>query len=52
MADSTTNSMKPTSSLRYAAGMFGTSIPVNMFKIYAAFFYVDKLWLITPPSIP
>lgn len=31
---------KQTSSLRYAVGMFGTSIPINMFKTYAAAFYV------------
>lgn len=31
---------KKTSSLRYAVGMFGTSIPINMFKTYAAAFYV------------
>lgn len=30
--------------------MFGTSIPVNMFKTYAAFFYVDRLGLITTPQ--
>ena len=46
MEDVKTNSMKPTSPLRYAVGMFGTSIPVNMFKTYAAIFYVDKLGLI------
>ena len=45
-----TCSMQPTSPLRYAVGMFGTSIPVNMFKTYAAFFYVDKLGLITTPK--
>lgn len=28
------------SSFRYAVGMFGTSIPINMFKTYAAAFYV------------
>jgi GPH family glycoside/pentoside/hexuronide:cation symporter len=39
--------VKKTSKLRYAAGMFGTSIPVNMFKTYAAIFYVDKLGLST-----
>lgn len=50
MADSTTNSMKTTNPLRYAVGMFGTSIPVNMFKTYAAFFYVDRLGLITTPQ--
>ena len=31
---------KKTSSFRYAIGMFGTSIPINMFKTYAAAFYV------------
>ena len=45
-----TCSMQPTSPLRYAVGMFGTSIPVNMFKTYAAFFYVDRLGLITTPQ--
>lgn len=29
-----------TSPFRYAIGMFGTSIPINMFKTYAAAFYV------------
>ena len=47
-----TCSMQPTSPLRYAVGMFGTSIPVNMFKTYAAFFYVDRLGLITTPLNP
>lgn len=37
-------------SLRYAVGMFGTSIPINMFKTYAAIFYVDRLGLITTPQ--
>jgi len=31
---------KRTKPFRYAIGMFGTSIPVNMFKTYAAAFYV------------
>jgi GPH family glycoside/pentoside/hexuronide:cation symporter len=31
----------------YAVGMFGTSIPINMLKTYAAFFYVDSLGLKT-----
>ncbi len=35
--------MKPTKPFRYAIGMFGTSIPINMFKVYAAIFYVDML---------
>lgn len=38
---------KKTSPLRYAFGMFGTSIPINMFKAYAIAFYVDKLSAIT-----
>ncbi len=40
-------SVKKTSPFRYAFGMFGTSIPVNMFKTYAAIFYVDSLGLST-----
>lgn len=39
--------VKRTGKLRYAVGMFGTSIPINMFKTYAAIFYVDKLGLST-----
>jgi GPH family glycoside/pentoside/hexuronide:cation symporter len=31
----------------YAIGMFGTSIPINMLKTYAAIFYVDRLGLKT-----
>lgn len=38
-------SFRKTSPLRYAVGMFGTSIPINMFKTYAAIYYVDKLGL-------
>lgn len=38
---------KVTSPFRYAIGMFGTSIPINMFKTYAAIFYVDMLGLST-----
>ncbi len=41
---------KKTNPLRYAVGMFGTSIPINMFKTYAAYFYVDSLGLITTPQ--
>jgi GPH family glycoside/pentoside/hexuronide:cation symporter len=36
-----------TSPFRYAIGMFGTSIPINMFKAFAAKFYVDGLGLTT-----
>ncbi len=38
---------KKTHPLRYAIGMLGTSIPINMFKTYAAAFYIDQLKLIT-----
>src|SRR5690554_6290146 len=38
---------KRTSPFRYAIGMFGTSIPINMFKTYAAIYYVDRLGLST-----
>jgi len=34
-------------SFNYAVGMFGTSIPINMLKTYAAFYYVDLLGLTT-----
>jgi len=34
-------------SFNYAVGMFGTSIPINMLKTYAAFYYVDRLGLTT-----
>lgn len=39
--------VKKTRPLRYAVGMFGTSIPINMLKTYAAIYYVDKLGLNT-----
>jgi hypothetical protein len=35
-------------SFNYAVGMFGTSIPINMLKTYAAIFYVDRLGMTTP----
>ncbi len=34
-------------SFNYAVGMFGTSIPINMLKTYAAIYYIDKLGLTT-----
>ena len=34
-------------SFNYAVGMFGTSIPINMLKTYAAIYYVDSLGLTT-----
>ena len=33
--------------INYAIGMFGTSIPINMLKTYAAIYYVDKLGVTT-----
>ena len=35
-------------SFNYAVGMFGTSIPINMLKTYAAIFYIDSLGMTTP----
>ena len=34
-------------SFNYAIGMFGTSIPINMLKAFAAFYYIDRLGLTT-----
>ena len=31
----------------YAVGMFGTSIPINMLKTYAAIYYIDRLGMTT-----
>jgi len=36
-----------TNPFRYAVGMFGTSVPINMFKTYAAAFYVMGLGVTT-----
>jgi len=36
-----------TKPFNYSVGMFGTSIPINMLKTYAAIYYVDKLGLTT-----
>ncbi len=47
MEEKSSIATKVTSSFRYAIGMFGTSIPINMFKTYAAVFYVDGLGLNT-----
>lgn len=38
---------RPTKPINYAIGMFGTSIPINMFKTYAFSFYVVQLSAIT-----
>lgn len=37
--------VKKTSPYRYGFAMFGTSLPINMFKSFAAIFYVDTLGL-------
>lgn len=50
MDETASEDRRATKPIRYAAGMFGTSIPINMFKTYAAFFYIDKLGLITTPQ--
>lgn len=39
--------IRKTNSFRYAFGMFGTSIPINMFKTFATSFYVDTISAIT-----
>ncbi len=39
--------MSQTKPFNYSIGMFGTSIPINMLKTYAAIFYVDKLGMTT-----
>ena len=36
-----------TKPFNYSVGMFGTSIPINMLKTYAAIYYVDKLGMTT-----
>ena len=36
-----------TKPFNYAIGMFGTSIPINMLKTYAAIYYVDQLGMTT-----
>jgi len=39
--------VRPTKPINYAIGMFGTSIPINMFRTYAFVFYVVYLSAIT-----
>ncbi len=36
---------------RYAVGMFGTSLPINMFITYMAFFYLDELGVLESTQI-
>jgi GPH family glycoside/pentoside/hexuronide:cation symporter len=38
---------RPTKPINYAVGMFGTSIPINMFRTFAFIFLVDYLSAIT-----
>ena len=40
-------SQASTKPFNYSIGMFGTSIPINMLKTYAAIYYVDKLGMTT-----
>ncbi|MEE4194797.1 MAG: MFS transporter, partial [Anaerolineae bacterium] len=40
--------LKRAKTFNYAVGMFGTSIPINMLKTYAAIYYVDQLGMTTP----
>ena len=41
----TENTLRKVKPARYGFAMFGTSIPINMFKSFAAIFYVDLLGL-------
>ncbi len=45
MTTTNTSPLKKTTPFRYGFGMFGTSLPINMFKSFAAIFYVDMLGL-------
>ncbi len=39
--------MRPTAPARYAVGMFGTSLPINMFTAFMAYFYINDLGMST-----
>ena len=39
--------VRPTRPINYAVGMFGTSIPINMFRTFALVFYVSYLSALT-----
>jgi glycoside/pentoside/hexuronide:cation symporter, GPH family len=41
------NSKPGLKSFNYAIGMFGTSIPINMLKTFAAIYYIDSLGMTT-----
>ncbi len=45
MSKDSSAAAKKTSPFRYGFAMFGTSIPINMFKSFAAIYYVDMLGL-------
>lgn len=47
MEKETKLSNRPTKPINYAIGMFGTSIPINMFKTFAFIYYVDYLAVLT-----
>jgi len=42
-----TKTSKQTNPLSYAFGMFGTSIPINMFRTFALFYYVEHLAILS-----
>src|SRR5699024_8521115 len=39
--------VRPTAPARYAVGMFGTSLPINMFLAFMAYFYINDLGMST-----
>lgn len=43
--------VQETKTWRYAIGMFGTSIPINMLVAFMAFYYTDVLSVLTAPQI-
>ena len=47
MENSPSTAPRATRPINYAIGMFGTSIPINMFRTFAFVFYVDRLAVIT-----
>lgn len=47
MTEGTRLQARPTKPINYAVGMFGTSIPINMFRTFALVFYVSYLSALT-----
>lgn len=41
----------PSGTWRYAVGMFGTSLPINMFVTFMAFYYVEELGVLDASQI-